>query len=545
MRFFPVAGVGLGCLACVFFSARAKAFDYEEHKYISNVGFRIAVEASQCKKHKDDLPGLISADAIKTDRSFGDVVGLADYIPDVDTILGRAGESNTSLLSFKDLDWAHVETDKNDRLRFLQAAHDNESHFQLAALMAHLNHHDDAILMAIDGRIFRALVFEAYGLHFLEDFHAPGHVATTRGVLPDYVSIAAHEKFNAAGLDFMMSGDEELTRLIAVAAGLDLKPFAEDDTPENPTLSSGDFKKLQAALDGKVVQRFYGDSLLAQNKVQAAYLAILVARSVEDVLNADCMDPSTARDVSKHNSFVPVCWYFGFYPSGSRCSGQPIPGEGGPLLRASTPFGEYRASDRAFLRFVFKPGDVLLFSYYNEFSVARGIAGHAGASEVVAESLLASLTPSRFVTNGEEAPKRFFSVQRWGWVAPSLLYGVSHTFGDNNSEGFHARLLLAVPRIDLQASISYGVRYYDLGSRSLTTYPLGYGLEAGFGFFLLHLGVNEELSKDPVTRQIKAHRLVRGGLTLVVPKSVYRVPFQKIARVFTRMNAKGAAGERQ
>lgn len=535
MRFFAVAGACFGVLLGLFFSARAEAFDYEEHKYISNLGFKIAIAAAASRDlPTDPLLKLVSEQAIADGQSFGDIVGLVDYLPDVDALLERRGETDTALASFDALDWTQVSRETNDPLRFLQIAHGNESHFQSAALMAHLDRHDEAILMARDGRLFRAMVVEAYGLHFLEDFHAPGHVATTRGVLPDYVSIASHETFNSTGLDFVMHGDEEFKKLIAKAIDLDLRPLAQKDVPESLPLDAEDFRNLQAALESGARQRFRGDSLLARNRIQAAYLAILTARSVADVLDAYCPEGRAAPARRNKNSFVPLCWYFGFYPSGRSCGGERIPDQGGPLLRASTPFGGYSASDLHFLRFVFNPGDVFLFSYYNEFSVARGIAGHAGASEIVAESLLASLTPSRFVTNGEDAPKRFFSVQRWGWVAPSLLYGVSHTFGDNNSNGFHARLLLAVPRIDVQASISYGVRYYDLGYRSLTTFPLGYGLEAGFGFFLLHLGVNEELSKDPVTRQLKAHRLVRGGLTLVVPKSVYRVPFQKLGRALRR-----------
>jgi hypothetical protein len=93
------------------------------------------------------------------------------------------------------------------------------------------------------------------------------------------------------------------------------------------------------------------------------------------------------------------------------------------------------------------------------------------------------------------------------------------------------RYLFAIPRIDLQASVSYGIRFYDLpiGAR-IVTYPLDYGVEAGFGFFLLHLGVNKELKRVPLTGEYKSHRLVQTGLTFVLPRSVYRVPFRWIGR---------------
>jgi hypothetical protein len=535
MRRLAVVSACLGCLGCLFFSANAHAFDYDEHKYISNVGFRIALagSVSSCVP-PSDLEQLISRDAIEQGYSFGDIVGMADYTHGVDAILGRHGESYANQY-YKDFDQKRMAALKNDWLRFLQAAHGNESHFQLGALMTHLNHHDEAILTAADGRAFRAMVLEAYGLHFLEDFHAPGHAATMRGILPDYVAIAVHEKVNDAGMDFMIHDDRdgELARLSTVAAGLDLRPLKYKDVPEGLLLNADDFKELKTALKGSSSQRFRGDSLLERNKIQAAYLAILAARSVLDVLDAACNDGATLRPHNK-NSFVPVCWYFGYYPSGVECAHEPIPDEGGTLKRATTPFGEYKAPEN-FLRFIFKPGDVLLFSYYNEFSLARGIEGRAGRAEIAAESLLMSLLPSKFVDVGPKAPKRMRDLQRFGWLAPSLLYGVSHTTGDNNSNGFHVRMLLAVPRIDVQASVSYGVRSYDIGGgRTFTAYPIGYGLEAGFGFLLLHLGVNEELSRVPITGEFKTRRLVRGGVTVVLAKSVYRVPFQKLGRLLKR-----------
>lgn len=542
MRLLAVVSFCLVYLIGLFFTENASAFDYNEHKYISNVGFRIAVAASlsSCVR-QDDLLRLVSEDAIAHSYSFGDMVGLADYVHDVETLLEQQGESNTIQGYDRESDWKHIAANMNDRLRFLQAAHDNESHFQLAALMAHLNHHDTAILMARDGRIFRAMVLEAYGLHFLEDFHAPGHVATVRGVLPDYVSIAVHEKFNAVGMDFKIyGGDGEMARLAAVAAGLNLQSLAHD-VPEELLLGADDFEKLREALTSGSSQRFRGDSMLGRNKVQAAYLAVLAARSVLDVLNAACTDGGTYRSTGK-NSFVPVCWYFGFYPPNNlACAGKPVPGSRGALKRASTPFGEYETSRPSFLYFVFKPGDVFLLSYYNEFSLARGIEGHAGSSEMVAENLLVSLLPSRSL-NGEDVPRKVQKAQQFGWLAPSLLYGVSHTVGDTNSSGFHTRLLLAVPRIDVQVSLSYGVRYYDIGrGQTITTYPLGYGLEAGFGFLLLHLGINEELSKVPKTGELRSRRLVRGGVTVVLAKSVYMEPFRKIGKMLKRRPDRGSA----
>jgi hypothetical protein len=394
------------------------AFDYNEHKYLSNVGFLIALEASRDRcLPEDDLLKLVSRDAIEKGYSFGDIVGLGDYIHDVEAILEKNGESDPRQDSYQAFAWQHVPELKRDRLRFLQAAHVNESHFQQGALMAHLNHHDSAILMARSGRLFRALVLEAYGLHFLEDFHAPGHVATTRFALPDYVAIAVHEKYNSAGLDFRIRDgkNQELADLIAVAAGLDFQALAHKGMPSALILDAKDFEALKSALDGPP-QRFVGDSLLGGNKLQAAYLALLSARSMLDVLDA------ARGDAAARNSFVPVCWYFGFCAGNLTCDGQPIPKTVGPLKRARTPFGEYEGSRHRLLSSVFKPGDVLMLSYYNEFSNSSGIEGRAGSSEIAIESLLTSSVPLRFVNLGECRQQQMERmVQRFSWFAMSVL----------------------------------------------------------------------------------------------------------------------------
>jgi hypothetical protein len=516
----------------MFFSTGAHAFDYEEHKYISNVGFRIAVEAGGSRCADSDLLNLVSDEAIRKKHSFGDLVGLVDYLHGVDEMLVRQGESDSPLRSFAEIDWQHLAEQKGDLLRFLQAAHGNESHFQLSALMAQWNYHEDAVLIA-HSYIFHALVLEAYSLHFLEDFHAPGHVATTRGVLPDYVSIAAHERFNAGGLNFKILNEGDLKKLTEIAMKLDLPPLAQPDVPDKLPLTSADFESLQSAAPTGRPQRFLGDSLLRRNKIQAAYLAILVARSVGDVLAAGRPETCGAGSADR-KKFAPL-WCFGFYLAKNPICGIETPRKG-PLFRAGTSFGQYDEENHNFLGFFFKPADVLLISYYNEFSAARGIEGHAGSSELVAESLLMSFLPSRFVHVDEALPRPL--LQRFGLLAPSLLYGVSHTSGDNNSYGYHVRLLLAIPRIDLQGSISYGVRSYSLGGRTTRAYPLGYGVEAGFGFLLLHLGINNEFTRSPVTGGIKSRRLVRGGMTVVLAKSVYRQPFQKLGRLLRRREKK-------
>ncbi len=464
--------VVLTCL-CVFslsIASSAYAFDYHEHKYLSNVGFRIALAASTSPcLPKDELMRFVAPSAIAKRYSFGDIVGLADYIHDVDTIFERPGALDPHVDSYNAFAWDYVATLKKDWPRFLQASHVNESHFQLNALLAHMNHHDSAILLARDGRIFRAVVIEAYGLHFLEDFHAPGHVATTRAVLPDYAAIAVHEKFNSAGMTFTLRPDAELAELASFTAGvfdlLAIQALAHDKVQEQLRLTPADFEALGSALGG-AGQPFFGDSLLYRQKVQAAYVAILAARSVLDVLDAGC--GAGRPEATIKSSFVPVCWYVGRPRSDAECAGRPIPRVPGYIKQASTPFGGFEPTRDNLYLFMFRPDNVLMFSCYNEFSGGGAVEGRTTRSEFVVESLLMSSVPSAFMDLGEGASEDLKRLQRVGWFASSVLYGVSGTFGDTNSIGAHVRLIFAIPRIDIQLSGSYGIRSYELrGERRL------------------------------------------------------------------------------
>lgn len=533
-----VGSAGCGAILLLLVASGASAFDYDEHKYLSNVGFRIAVATSpSATLPKDELLKFMEKDAIHERKSFGDLVGLADYVRGVEPLFEHRGVFDST----DEIDWQHVINLKRDWLRFLQAAHINEAHFQVAALLTHRNEHEAAISASRERRLTRAIVLEGYGLHFLEDFHAPGHLATTRPALPDYVAIATHEKFNAAGLPFTLRDPEgRLAELVDYTinhfAELDLPSLAHDEIEADGRFGVDDFKALRTALNGGP-QTFLGDSLLLRQKpkVQAAYLAILAARSVRDVLDA-YGNPGNPDGKAYASSFVPFCWYCGKIVGQQVCNGSKVP-TGKTLIKlAATPFGVYDTSRRNFVLFGFKPGDVLLLSYYGEFSNSRGLEGRAGQFEISAESLLMALGSPRLlgeVAGVSSGPKLY---EPTGWFATSFLYGASYTLGDNDSKGLHLRYLLAIPRIDIQFSFSYGIRWYELGrGASVKAYPIGYGVETGFGFFLLHFGVNKEYSQVPLTRKLKSRNLFRTGVTLMLPKSVYRVPFQALGRKLGRL----------
>lgn len=528
--------ITLALVLLSLFAFDARGFEYEEHKYLSNVGLRIAL-----LYHGSDHAACESLDAaflagIEENSSYGDIAALGDYIHDVEEIFTRIGML-TPDSGYDAKTQERVATLRRNFLRFLQASHVNEQHFQLAALLTHMTHHDAALLMARDGRLQRALILEAYGLHFLEDFHAPGHVATTRPLLPDYVAIGVHEKYNAQGLRFAMKSGEPsegslqdiLTNVLQNFDGLQLHELAQKKLPGKLRFQRVDFAELQGSLDAPAF-RFHGDGSLANHEVQAAYLALLAARSILDVLEAGCPN----RDApAAANRFRPICWYLGNPAGDTQCGGAGIPDKG--LLRSvGTPFGTYDAAEEKLLGFWFKPGDVLFVSWYNEFAAGGGTDGRAGRSELALETLLVSGVPLAYLDAGKNVPREFAAAKRASFFVPTLLYGVSRTFGSNDTSGAHVRLLVALPWIDIQASVAYGVRFYELRTGGkLRRYPLTYGLETGFGFLLLHLGINEETFSTQLGGTRTA-RYARAGVTFVLPKSVYRIPFRWAAGKLSR-----------
>lgn len=80
-------------------AVQAMAFDFEEHKYVSNVALRIVLaDAAVGKKLAAAAKDLAEATAADEHRSFDDIAALADYIPDP-----NPGETSTE---FEDYRWS-------------------------------------------------------------------------------------------------------------------------------------------------------------------------------------------------------------------------------------------------------------------------------------------------------------------------------------------------------------------------------------------------------------------------------------------------------
>jgi hypothetical protein len=485
-------------------AASLAAFDYDEHKYLSNIGLRAALDLAPPCAQKGEAELFLARANIEAKKSFGDLAGLGDYVRDVDVLFERQGASGLMIEKYSDLDWDHIVALKREPLRFLQAAHLNETHFQQAALLSHLDRHEAARALARDGNIHRALVMEAYGLHFLEDFHAPGHIAATRAAMVDYVAIASHGKYNSAGLKYQFQPAARMllpivNHLIDIAGSL---AMLRHDDARSIKIDQKALMDLRDAIEACRAVEFYGDSSLREHPMQAAYIAVLAARSVLDVLEASCDDGKA------HNHFVPVCWVVGTENvDAAECDME----EDGFVRSAAIPFGKWNVSTHHFYRVWYKPWDVNLISYYTESHNAT--EGDLVRGQVAIESLLWSGV-SRAMFVRRDLGNLGNTVKL---LNLSVGYGYSHTFSDLPSDDLHMKVIYAFPRVDLQVASTVGVRRYDLGRRSRVRYPLTLGLETGYGFLFAHVGITEVPFINPITGGLRHERSIRSGITIVLP----------------------------
>lgn len=496
--------VSCAVLAFVFIALPMAAFDYDEHKYLSNIGLRAALDLAPPCAVKKEAELFLDAANIRDNHSFGDLAALGDYVRAADVFFERNGESGLAVEHYASLDWQRIAGLKRDLLRFLQAAHINETHFQQSALLSHLDKHEAARALASDGNIHRALVLEAYALHFLEDFHAPGHIAATRAGMVDYVAIASHGKYNNTGLEYQFrAGADALLPIVdhLLQVSETLKPLRHEDA--RFTVGPIELNELRRLIVNRGTLTFYGDSTLGEHQVQAAYIAVLAARSLLDVFEATCNDGKAS------NHFEPICWVLGPGPvSVTNCD--PVPANG-VVRAAAIPFGKWNVETHRFYRVWYKPWDVNLVSYFTESQ--RATEADLVRGQIIIESLLWSrASPAAF-----EHRDHGRLLNALASVNLSIAYGYGHTFSDVPSDDVHAKFIYALPRVDLQIAATYGVRRYDLGQRSRNRYPITIGLETGYGFLFAHLGISDEYFINPITRGLRHSRSIRSGITVVLP----------------------------
>jgi len=458
----------------LFVAMAAFAFSGPEHVAISNLALSIAAREHPSALPLDELEQWTNHEQ----ETFGDVVALVDRVKDAAPIFDTHAHRNP--LRYGEIDWNHLRALHGQQLRSLQAKSLNENHFQSLALASHLSMHRAAIGEARGRPTVRALLFEAYALHHLQDFLSPGHVATARAGLADFVAIGLHDKYTARGLWFQFEKNERLIELAQFVAG----NFTNAELQEAGLgFDAETFRTLGTAMERGTREHFLGDSHLHTKQLQAAFVTIITAASIAEVLGHG------------GDAFDGYCWEWG--RSTTRCAEGPRNAKG-MLHAAQIAGGGYDDVVRP-LQF-FLPGELLFVTLQNAVNPDRNTRGlergaQVGERAVELETLVAAVPQAASIP-----------------FAPALLAGYARKVGPGPAgQSVHVRVIVPIPRTNLQLS---GARYLDLERRSRSAY--GVMLEAGFGFLFLRFGAQQN-HNDVLGGRVNRSLVYTFGLSGIVP----------------------------
>ena len=470
-------------LACQFMApVLAFGFTGKEHVDISNMALqialdRLAAEQGECAAQRDvtDLANFLTVENVASRQSYGDLVALVDYINDPEGLFNADGAKAVAPGDVSAIDWRHVKAVQGDVLAKLQALHLNEGHFQNGALLRHTVWHAAALDIARD-HLVMALLLEAYADHFLEDFFAPGHVMTPRSSTVDMQALALHDAYNRKEVAFCVR-PEAAAQILALSDGL----ARAQSVPGNGLhISDGELNELRSDLKTSRVVKLEGDNTLARRGKEAAFLTLVVARSILDVLEAKCAVCERKNNFEVRNwTWPPV-----------------LPGAVGNAI------GDYDIQSR--------PGDDL-----------SGFMRHSFGS-VVVPSVSLDVFPRGNIQQirpevGLDLPLATVVPRVESWVkAITSLYGVSFAADQHNQiYGFHLLGLYPMKDIDSQVTLSYGVNYLTAAKPWIRP-QTAVGIETGFGLFFLHFGLGYDYFVD-TAEHLHAGLILRSGVSLSIP----------------------------
>ncbi len=541
------SGIAAPWVAALLFLAGtrgAAAFESYEHILLSNLGLRTALELEGIAVGSSaDLQALLPSNEA---RSFGAVTALADFTHGVSEIFLNDEIPIGLVRRSEDLDWVELDLLRRDRLGFLEAVHANGSHFQQAALDTYWNLHDRALRVArgdrrsfseekagLPGNLFAALLIEAYADHFLQDFHAAGHVVTSRKDLVGFASLALHDRENRQGLWFHLdpSALERLSELLEALSNVLPRPDAAPDF-----LTVGDVQSLRSQLQGSQGSaatmacrvKLYGDARLRRHPEEVALLVAMTADSIREVVRA-------ARSGDLPQVEGKDCFFEGFLrvEPRSRICGESVQEWGWPRRRgrasesatpegelelvriARTRFGEFDLTRKKVGYSWFAPLDLSLVTFSGAWSPAGALEGGSGGVRI--ETLLSIVQPQvHFWKRGGRKPRepRYFAQQE-------IVAGVSRRWDDGlSATGFHLRYIYPVSKIDLQVYAGFGKERVNARGRTSWENAAGLGIEVGYGLLYFHLGYERQAVLSESGKQ-EARGLVGFGTTVMLPRSLF------------------------
>lgn len=304
--------------------------------------------------------------------AYGDLVQCVDFFLTPEKMISASRPTRNNLQSDADYQRARFESpfpvsDAHSRLKqqcredfwaIAQASHANHTHFQDEMLVSIVIYHTLAVSIARNQRnLYGALLVNAIADHYLQDFFAPGHIASPRAIQTDLVSNAMHDYANDNGAVFHLRRNDPGKVREVLASMLKYLSSEENDQefwcrlakfrrPKEVAQGSQCLKEEKNLIASLSAMKFpletvalKGDRRLWRSKEEDTGLAqrlLMVAantRSILDVLEA-FQSPGTGTQV---NHLTQVAWAFDIRPAF----------KAGDEAVAGLPFGYYEMGKKA------------------------------------------------------------------------------------------------------------------------------------------------------------------------------------------------------
>jgi hypothetical protein len=484
--------IGLALALAILGGRSGSAFESEEHRRVSALGLRLAVcivehdlhlpetKALEVRRAMDELRDAVEPVEAEWSaaQSYGRLVELVDYefSPLERVRLWKRLDGAPRRAS--DLDRDYLAAAHDDVLLKFLAMHLNAEHFQDKLLKAFWWWHRSAIHEAVHGELFTAILMSSYADHFLQDFFAPGHIATPRADLHDLAAVALHDRYNAIGATVRVRRRSELLELLERCSAQEIR-FA------------GELAAIEAHLKGESPDlEVFGDGLIDRTAGQAGLIAIVEARSLLDVFEAFALEAYS-------NSFEEIGWISRTTEAVDR----------GAILRApeaSIPYVEY-VRESPIYTFGLTAG--LTIGADLLFSPDRDRGGWRG--EV--ESLVFGVPPKGNFWRDHASGKALSPLPQFG-----LALGYTAVTREGSvRHGPMLRTIFPIRKIDSQLSAGVALRARNWSSLAADELEPFVRWEMGFGvvFLFSSLGYERPGFEDGDGREL----VLSSGISLVFP----------------------------
>jgi hypothetical protein len=506
--------------ASAVFPARAHAFDYAAHCRMSNRALRLAAirvqRALPPGDPRHDSLGVLrrvsrESACLESRRTrtfaYGEWVAQVDWATSPADFFVTPVEGAANTWAWSDtvpVDAIHAMA--NLPLQDFRVLHENSEHFGATALYSFQLWHRFAIDQARAGNLNTALVYQAFADHYLEDLFAPGHVFSPRRGLNDVLAGGIHNRYNREGAYYRPEHTGELAVYLADTTGV-----GDELLPDFGSVAQGCFRRLRRdgrpaggepsglracvdALEGGEIA-MYGDNQLERSPEQELYVTLVIARSVDDVLQAWVDGPGAAPG---RDSFA-----------GARWCGYDMPPSSGSGRRWTSPdvvlpFGRYYREEHSGLP-LFDRWPAVRAGYVNRIGKSGGSVELS--TEWISRAWLATWTGA--VNPGKTRRTRVFREDRTTYTGIDARIPVG-SGGHGWAVGAYRRGSASLNRVNLRTSYVFGARVLP-GDRSVEPH-VGVGGEVGFS--VLHLEVRPSAAYN--TRHGMEFGVL-SGLSVVVP----------------------------